>query len=394
MTRAAEEPGLPRAPRSVPPRVVDAVLIVLATLFWAGTVAGNVVIFEDTQETARVVGAQWDAQAIAAVALFPSVAALWWRRRQPVRVLAIALGATLGAFPFAGLLGVFALHSTASRVSLRKAVLAAVASMGAVFAGHAVWRGAPAWDDVVLVVIATAIVTALGLYTGARRAYFDRLRERALFARALASFLPAGVAELIEASPSSLSLEEEIEATVLFSDIRGFSSVAERLTPREVADVVGRHASAMAEVVLSHGGMLDKFAGDGVMAVFGAPRPLPGDADRAIACAVAMQRRQAELNAEAPAAGAPPTEIGIGVNTGLVIAGTVGGAGRLDYTVIGDAVNVAQRLQSEAGPGEILVSAATAERCTWPQAQAAGARRLKGRREPVDVFRIGWDGAP
>lgn len=179
---------------------------------------------------------------------------------------------------------------------------------------------------------------------------------------------------------------------MLFSDIRGFSSVAERLSPREVADIVGRHASAMAEVVLSHGGMLDKFAGDGVMAVFGAPRPLPGDADRAIACAVAMQRRQAELNAGAPAAGAPPTEIGIGVNTGPVIAGTVGGAGRLDYTVIGDAVNVAQRLQSEAGPGEILISAATAAHCTWPQAEAAGARQLKGRREPVAVFRIGWSG--
>jgi len=392
MTSEAEEPDLPRAPRSIPPRVVDIVLIVLSALFWAGMVAGNVVLFEDTDggESVRVVGEHWDARAIVAVVLFPSIVALWWRRRHPVRVLAIALGITLGAFPFVALFGVFALHSAASRASQRKAVLAAVVSLAAIFAGHAVWIGAPAWDDVVLVVVVTAIVTALGLYTGARRAYFDRLRERALFARALASFLPAGVAELIEASPSALSLEEEIEATVLFSDIRGFSSVAEQLSPREVADVVGRHASAMAEVVLSHGGMLDKFAGDGVMAVFGAPKPLPGDADRAIACAVAMQRRQAELNAEAPAAGTPPTEIGVGVNTGLVIAGTVGGAGRLDYTVIGDAVNVAQRLQSEAGPGEILVSAATAERCTWPQAEAAGARRLKGRKEPVDVFRIGW----
>jgi class 3 adenylate cyclase len=146
----------------------------------------------------------------------------------------------------------------------------------------------------------------------------------------------------------------------------------------------------MAEVVLSHGGMVDKFAGDGVMAVFGAPRPMPGDADRAIACAVAMQRRQAELNAD-PVVVLPPTEIGIGVNTGPVIAGTVGGAGRFDYTVLGDAVNVAQRLQSEAGPGEILVSAETARCCTWPAAEAAGERQLKGRREPVEVFRIGWD---
>lgn len=389
MGEALQELDLSRAPRSMPPRVVDALLIALAALFWAGMVADLVLNAEDGQ----IAGAHWDARAIAAVALLPSVAALWWRRRHPVRVLAISLAMTLATDPCAAFFVVFALHSTASRVSQRKAVVAWIASMGSFLAGHVIWNGRPDWDDAVIIVIGTAIVTALGLYRGARRAYFDRLRERALFARALASFLPAGVAELIEASPSALSLEQEIEATVLFSDIRGFSAVAEQLSPRAVADVIGRHTMAMAEVVLSHGGMLDKFAGDGVMAVFGAPKPLPGDADRAISCAVAMQRRQAELDAEAPAAGFPPTRIGIGVNTGLVIAGTVGGAGRFDYTVIGDAVNVAQRLQSEAGPGEILISAATAARCTWPQAEAAGARRLKGRKEPVDVFRIGWEPA-
>jgi len=375
------DPELSRAPRSVPPRVVDVVLIVLAALFWAGTVADNVVDSESA----------WDAHTIAAIALLPSVAALWWRRRHPVRVLAISLVMTVAADPYAAVFVIFALHSTASRVSQRKAILAWAASVGALLAGHVIWNGTPAWDDALVIVVGTAIVTALGLYRGARRAYFERLRERALFARALASFLPAGVAELIEASPSALSLEEEIEATVLFSDMRGFSAVAEQLSPRAVADVIGRHATAMAEVVFAHGGMLDKFAGDGVMAVFGAPKPMPGDADRAISCAVAMQRRQFELDAEAPANGFPPTEIGIGINTGLVIAGTVGGAGRFDYTVIGDAVNVAQRLQSEAGPGEILVSAATAAACTWPRAEAAGPRQLKGRKEPVDVFRIGWE---
>jgi class 3 adenylate cyclase len=351
-------------------------------------VAGLVLETED----GRIVGGDWDARAIVASALLPSVLALWWRRQHPVRVLAISLALTFAVEPCATLLIVFALYSTALRVSQRKAVLAWAASTGCVLVGHVIWNGTPGWADAVIIVIGTGIVTALGLYTGARRAYYDRLRERALFARALASFLPAGVAELIEASPSALSLEEEIEATVLFSDIRGFSAVAEQLSPRAVAEVIGRHASAMAQVVLSHGGMLDKFAGDGVMAVFGAPKPLPGDADRAVSCAVAMQRRQAELDAETSQDGLRPTEIGIGVNTGLVIAGTVGGAGRFDYTVIGDAVNVAQRLQSEAGPGEILISAATAARCTWPHAEAAGARRLKGRKEPVDVFRIGWEG--
>ena len=102
----------------------------------------------------------------------------------------------------------------------------------------------------------------------------------------------------------------------------------------------------MAEVVISHGGTIDKFQGDAVMAVFGAPEPLDDHAARALRCAIAMQRRQAELNAEGwSVVDLPTMGVGIGVNTGSVIAGTIGGAGRLEYTVVGDAVNVASRLQ-------------------------------------------------
>jgi class 3 adenylate cyclase len=223
---------------------------------------------------------------------------------------------------------------------------------------------------------------------------FQRLKERALFARALASFLPPEVAELVEASPSALSLREELEATILFSDIRGFSSLAERLPPREVAEVVGRHLGAMVEVVTSHGGVLDKFAGDAVMAVFGAPRPTEDHAQRALACAVAMQRRQVALNNAAEQAGLPVFQIGIGVNTGTVIAGTLGGVGRLDYTVLGDAVNIAQRLQSEAGGGEILASALTVRQSGTDRAEPAGLKHLKGRQELVDTYRIRWANTP
>jgi class 3 adenylate cyclase len=221
---------------------------------------------------------------------------------------------------------------------------------------------------------------------------FQRLKERALFARALASFLPPEVAELVEASPSALSLREELEATILFSDIRGFSSLAERLPPRQVAEVVGRHLTAMVEVVTAHGGVLDKFAGDAVMAVFGAPRPATDHARRALECAAAMQRRQASLNEEAEHGGLARFQIGIGVNTGTVVAGTLGGAGRLDYTVLGDAVNVAQRLQSEAVGGEILASAVTVQQSGTDRAESAGFKHLKGRQELVEVYRIRWVG--
>jgi class 3 adenylate cyclase len=223
---------------------------------------------------------------------------------------------------------------------------------------------------------------------------FERLKERALFARALASFLPPEVADLVEASPSALSLREEREATIVFSDIRGFSSLAERLPPRQVAEVVGRHLTAMVEVVTSHGGVLDKFAGDAVMAVFGAPRPAADHARRALACAAAMQHRQKALNEAADREGLPAFQIGIGVNTGTVVAGTLGGPGRRDYTVLGDAVNVAQRLQSEAAGGEILAAAVTVEQSGTDQAERVGPKQLKGRQELVEVYRIRWVDTP
>jgi class 3 adenylate cyclase len=223
----------------------------------------------------------------------------------------------------------------------------------------------------------------------------QRMRERALFARALASFLPPEVAELVEATPTALSLREEVEATILFSDIRGFSALAERLPALEVAEVVGRHLAAMVEVVTSNGGVLDKFAGDAVMAVFGAPRPAADHARRALTCAAAMQRQQASLNTEAEQQGLPAFQIGIGVNTGTVIAGTLGGPGRLDYTVIGDAVNIAQRLQAVAVGGEILATAVTVRQSGTDRAEPIGLKQLKGRRELVDAYRIRWaDSSP
>jgi class 3 adenylate cyclase len=222
---------------------------------------------------------------------------------------------------------------------------------------------------------------------------FQRMKERALFARALASFLPPEVADLVEASPSALALREEVEATILFSDIRGFSSLAERLPPREVAEVVERHLAAMVDVVTSNGGVLDKFAGDALMAVFGAPRPAADQARRALTCAAAMQRRQVMLNVDAEREGLPSFEIGIGVNTGMVIAGTLGGPGRLDYTVLGDAVNIAQRLQATAAGGEVLATAATVRQWGADRAEPVGLKQLKGRQELVDTYRIRWEEA-
>ena len=210
--------------------------------------------------------------------------------------------------------------------------------------------------------------------------------DREASARTLRSFVPAQFADRL-ASGESVNAQEELEVTVLFSDIRGFSTLAEQLSAREVAGILARHLGAMADVVIEHGGTIDKFAGDGVMAVFGAPDPLPDHAERALRCAVAMQARQQQLNWEAWTEGLPPLGVGIGLNTGVVVAGTVGG-GRLEYTVVGDAVNLAQRLQAQAEGGQILASGATVAAGPGLRTEALGEVQVKGRRELVEIYRV------
>jgi class 3 adenylate cyclase/DNA-binding NarL/FixJ family response regulator len=213
--------------------------------------------------------------------------------------------------------------------------------------------------------------------------------EQAASRKTLASFVPQQLADRLAAQPETAIEPQEMDVTVLFSDIRGFSTIAERLEARDVATVIGRHLEAMAEVVAQHGGTIDKFQGDAVMAVFGAPEPSLDHAERALRCAIAMQARQRELNADGwDVVDLPEMGVGIGVNTGRVIAGTVGGGGRLEYTVVGDAVNVASRLQNEASGGEIVATASTVSAAPRVVCDSIGSRHVKGREEPVEVFRV------
>jgi class 3 adenylate cyclase/DNA-binding NarL/FixJ family response regulator len=212
--------------------------------------------------------------------------------------------------------------------------------------------------------------------------------DRESSARTLRSFLPPQVVARLSDMASLATLHEEVEVTVLFSDVRGFSTLAEEVAPSVLAEVIGKHLAAMADVVLAYGGTIPDFAGDSVMVVFGAPDPIPDHAGRALRCALAMQARQAELNAEALADGRRTLGMGIGVNTGDVVAGTVGAAGRLEYTVMGDAVNIAQRLQSQAAGGEILASLASVTPAPEVLTEPVGPVQVKGRRAPVDCYRV------
>ncbi|HEY0840616.1 MAG TPA: adenylate/guanylate cyclase domain-containing protein [Vulgatibacter sp.] len=177
--------------------------------------------------------------------------------------------------------------------------------------------------------------------------------------------------------------------TVMFSDIRGFTQLSERVGPEETVRMLNDYFERMVDVVFRHGGVLDKFIGDALMALWGAPVGGPDDVDRALACALEMQEQIAALNAAREAEGRSPIACGIGVNTGLAVVGTMGSSKRLEFTAIGDAVNLASRLCGLAGPGEIMVSQEAMALTTAPfRTEARPPTQVKGKAQPVPLVRL------
>jgi len=175
-------------------------------------------------------------------------------------------------------------------------------------------------------------------------------------------------------------------ATMLFADIRGFTPLSERLIPEEVVELLNRYLGPLVNVVFANGGLLDKFYGDGIMAVYGAPRSADDDAVRAVTSAKQMLEQVVQLNASRPAPW--PLSIGVGLATGLVVAGHIGSERRLEYTVIGDAVNVASRLQAAAQADEILIDEATYDRVTDRFKTSRRMIRIKGKAGLTPVYHI------
>ncbi|MBI3971117.1 MAG: GAF domain-containing protein, partial [Chloroflexi bacterium] len=210
----------------------------------------------------------------------------------------------------------------------------------------------------------------------------DALRQTERLQR----FFAPQIAELFADQEDKLHTHRR-ELTILFSDIRGFTSLSENLEPEELVALLNEYFSAMTEVVYEYGGTLDKYLGDGILAFFGDPVPQPDHAVRAVRAALAMQRRLAALQDHWFAAGYARLAMGIGINTGWVTVGTVGSRWRQEYTIIGDNVNVASRLTGVAGPGEIVLSEKT-----WRLVREhigvvpRGAVRLKGKRQLMPIF--------
>jgi adenylate cyclase len=199
---------------------------------------------------------------------------------------------------------------------------------------------------------------------------------------------PEIAAELVKGTDIAPGGENR-DVTILYADIRGFTTLTEGMEPQEVIAIVNAFLERASAVVSEEGGLVDKYLGDQIMALFGAPMARGGDAARAVRAGLRIQQAVAELSAGREARGEPAIRVGVGINGGTAVAGFVGSPERLNYTVLGESVNVAARLCSVAGPGESLLSDSTRRRLGDAFVlEPAGARQLKGLSQAVEVYRV------
>jgi adenylate cyclase len=221
-----------------------------------------------------------------------------------------------------------------------------------------------------------------------------KIAQQSLQRSALERFLSPEVVEMVVANPDIRLGGVNQEVTVMFADIRGFTTMSETMEPGRVVEILNEYFTRVTDVIFDNGGTLDKYIGDAVMAVFGAPISKGNDAAAAVNSAMQIQRLLIELNRDAAAREWPDLRVGIGINTGNAIAGNIGSPRRLDYTVVGDAVNTAQRLMTNAAGGQILISESTAKKLGKTgktiDLERLPELKVKGRSEAVPVFRVNW----
>jgi adenylate cyclase len=206
----------------------------------------------------------------------------------------------------------------------------------------------------------------------------------------LSRLLPGGVAEIVRREGGRIGETEELVVTVLMSDIRGYSTIAEQTDPSSLAHQLNEHRAEMNHAILDAGGTVMQFIGDAVMACFGAPVALADHADRALTAARSMIERQSVVNTRWESEGLAHFGLGIGLSTGPVAAALLGSEERLEYTLVGDTVNLSQRLQDLARPeGRIVMSDATRSALEDPpECEDLGEQAVKGRQQAVRAYLI------
>lgn len=219
---------------------------------------------------------------------------------------------------------------------------------------------------------------------------YENVRKETAVRMTLQRYLSPSVVDDIMENREVLTLGgKRVDCTVLFADICGFTQVSHKLQPEDVVRLLNEYLSVMADIIFQHRGTLDKFIGDAVMAVFGAPVPSPNHAMDAVLAALAMQKAAKQMEDKSMRQWGAPIRIRIGLNSGIVVAGNIGSSSRMEYTIVGDNVNVASRLQASAPAGGILISGATYQRVKQHvRTQPSVAIQLKGRSEPVEVYEV------
>jgi adenylate cyclase len=220
--------------------------------------------------------------------------------------------------------------------------------------------------------------------------YIDEQKQKFMVRRSFEAYFPPSVVEKVLADPGRIaSCGQKKELTILFSDIKEFTSFSSKLTPTHVQGLLNEYFEAMTEIVFKYEGTVDKFVGDGLMVFFGDPEPQPDHALRCVLAATEMQAKVLDLDEKWRGRGDMPVQIRIGINTGSVLVGNMGSARRLSYTVLGAAVNLAKRLESNAPVGGILISSRTHDMVReYVRTSLLRKIQVKGIREPVDVYEI------
>jgi len=269
------------------------------------------------------------------------------------------------------------------------AVLAAALLGGWIWAAFYLFRSAGLWLNMVyptlLIVLLFASTTLVH--------YFFRVSEQRYLKRAFQHYVPPAVVDSLVADAGRLRLGgEKRELTVLFSDIRGFTTLSEAMEPEELVKLMNEYFTLMTQQVFAHRGSLDKYIGDAIMAVYGAPIAEPQHPLLACRSALDMVRALRALQQSLRSRGLPAIDIGIGINTGPMIVGNMGSADRFNYTVVGDAVNLASRIEhlnKEYGTN-VLVSEHTFEHVKgeFPVSREVDRVQVRGRTQPVRLFEL------
>ena len=202
--------------------------------------------------------------------------------------------------------------------------------------------------------------------------------------------LRSGLVDLINDSLEKEGATETREVTIMLSDLRGFTSMSENYPATSIIEGLNRYFSTMSEIIITqYGGTIDKFMGDSIMVIFGMPENRKDDLERALSCAVRMQLAMDEINRQNRATGMPPLYMGIGINTGRVVAGKVGSKLHSEYTIIGDEVNLASRIESFSLRGQILISENTYKHAKdYIETDKANQVLFKGKQDPVNLYEL------